>query len=79
MIPIAGFFVLIQGMAEIIRCFVCLKTGSWPERLKDAEEIDVVEQQLAASSLVDEQAKQDAIAKAKQIEEAAHQRASGAK
>ena len=77
MIPIAGFFVLIQGTAEIIRCFVCLKTGSWPDRLKDAEEIDVVEQQLASSSFVDQRAKEEIIAKAKQIEEAAHHRAGG--
>lgn len=76
-IPLAGFIVLLQGAAEIIRCVVCLKTGHWPERLKDAEEIDVVEQQLAASEYVDEEAKRDAIARAKEIEEAAHQRASG--
>lgn len=76
-IPLAGFIVLLQGVAEIIRCVVCLKTGQWPERLKDAEEIDVVEQQLAASEYVDEDAKRDAIARAKDIEEAAHHRAKG--
>src|SRR6476659_9001700 len=41
-IPIAGTFVMLQGLAEIVRCIVCLKTGEWPPRLKDAEEIDVV-------------------------------------
>src|SRR5690242_1770628 len=51
-IPIAGILVLIQGLAEIVRCVVCLKSGEWPERLKDAEEIDVVEQQLAGSTYV---------------------------
>jgi len=39
--------------------------ASWPERLKDANEIDVVEQQLANSVYVDEDAKRDAIARAK--------------
>src|SRR5512135_1065776 len=39
-IPIAGTLVLIQGLAEITRCVMCLKTGEWPARLKDAEEID---------------------------------------
>src|SRR3954463_5893446 len=53
-IPIAGALVLLQGLAEIVRCVMCLKTGDWPERLKDAEEIDVIEQQLAGSTLVDE-------------------------
>src|SRR4029079_4827556 len=39
-IPIAGVLVMLQGWAEILRCIVCLRTGQWPERLKDAEEID---------------------------------------
>src|ERR1044071_4258857 len=33
-IPIAGVLVMIQGLAEIVRCVVCLKTGDWPARLK---------------------------------------------
>ena len=73
-IPLAGFIVLMQGVAEIVRCVVCLDTGEWPERLKDANEIDVVEQQLASSIYVDEDAKRDAIARAKSIDEEAHQR-----
>ena len=73
-IPFAGFIVLMQGLAEIVRCVVCLSTGEWPERLKDANEIDVVEQQLANSIYVDEDAKRDAIARAKSIDEEAHQR-----
>ncbi|MEI7495361.1 MAG: TRAP transporter small permease subunit [Betaproteobacteria bacterium] len=73
-IPIAGLIVLLQGIAEIVRCVVCLNTGEWPERLKDANEIDVVEQQLANSVYVDEDAKRDAIARAKTIDEEAHQR-----
>src|SRR4029077_14478660 len=28
-IPIAGAFVMLQGIAEIVRCIVCLKTGEW--------------------------------------------------
>src|SRR5262250_3528771 len=48
-IPVAGALVLLQGVAEIVRCVVCLKTGLWPERLKDVEEIDVVGEQLAHS------------------------------
>jgi TRAP-type mannitol/chloroaromatic compound transport system permease small subunit len=73
-IPIAGLIVLLQGIAEIVRCVVCLNTGEWPERLKDANEIDVVEQQLANSIYVDEDTKRDAIARAKTIDEEAHQR-----
>ncbi len=73
-IPIAGTLVLIQGIAEIIRCVVCLKTGEWPDRLKDAEEIDVVEEQLAHSQYVDEESRQRAIQSAVEIDEAARRR-----
>src|SRR5437868_4786142 len=73
-IPLAGVLVLIQGIAEILRCIVCLKTGAWPDRLKDAEEIDVIEQQLAGSTLVDDETRRRAIDGAHQIDEAAHQR-----
>ena len=76
-IPVAGAIVMLQGIAEMIRCVVCLQTGEWPERLKDAEEIDVIEQQLANSEYVDEEARRAAIAKAKDIDEAARQRAQG--
>ncbi len=73
-IPIAGALVLLQGIAEIVRCVICLKTGQWPERLKDAEEIDVVEEQLAHSEYVDEESRKRAIASVHEIDEAAKQR-----
>lgn len=76
-IPIAGALVLMQGLSEMLRCVVCLRTGAWTERLKDAEEIDVVEQQLAASAHVDEEAAREAIARTKNIDEAARQRLGG--
>lgn len=63
MIPLAGALVLMQGVAEIIRCGVCLRTGRWTPRLKDAQESDVVAQQLAGSEYVDEEAKRLAIEK----------------
>jgi TRAP-type mannitol/chloroaromatic compound transport system permease small subunit len=40
-IPIAGAFILVQGFVEIVRCVLCLKTGEWPSRLQDVEEVDV--------------------------------------
>lgn len=64
-IPVAGAIVLMQGIAEIIRCLVCIKTGEWTPRLKDAQESDVVAQQLAASEYVDEEARQLAIEKSR--------------
>lgn len=65
MIPLAGALVLMQGVSEIVRCIVCLKTGEWTPRIKDAEESDVVAQQLEGSEFVDEEAKQLAIEKSK--------------
>ena len=61
MIPFAGALVLMQGISEIIRCIVCLKTGAWTPRLKDARESDVVAQQLEGSDSVDEETKRMAI------------------
>src|SRR6202171_1092418 len=69
-IPIAGVLVLIQEVAEIARCIVCLQTGRWPDRLKDVEEIDVIEQQLAGSTIVDEESRKLAIEQAHDIDEA---------
>ena len=77
LIPIAGSLVMLQGLAEIVRCVICLKTGDWPARLKDAEEIDVVEEQLAGSTYVDEESRREAIEKVHTIDEAAHQRVGG--
>jgi TRAP-type mannitol/chloroaromatic compound transport system permease small subunit len=73
-IPLAGGLVLLQGVAEFVRCIVCLRTGAWPDRLADVEEIDVVKDQLAASTYVDDDARKAAIASVDEIEEQAHQR-----
>ena len=64
-ITLAGAMVLIQGLSEMLRCVVCIKTGAWTERIKDAEESDVVAQQLANSEFVDEEAKRLAIEQSK--------------
>jgi TRAP-type mannitol/chloroaromatic compound transport system permease small subunit len=41
MLPLAGAFLLVQGLVEIVRCIVCLQTGQWPVRGEDVEEVDV--------------------------------------
>ena len=40
-IPIAGAFLLAQGLVEIVRCVLCLQQGFWPSREQDVEEVDV--------------------------------------
>ncbi|MFL5259263.1 MAG: TRAP transporter small permease subunit [Hyphomicrobiales bacterium] len=76
-IPVAGALVLFQGIAEIIRCIICIRTGRWPERLKDAAEIDVVEEQLADSEYVDRESRERALKRVHEIDEAARQRGMG--
>ena len=40
-IPFAGFGLMLQGLAEIARCVICLREGEWPSREQDVEEVDV--------------------------------------
>jgi TRAP-type mannitol/chloroaromatic compound transport system permease small subunit len=42
LIPITGLLLFIQGIAEVIRCILCIKTGAWPQRLHDVEETESV-------------------------------------
>lgn len=39
-IPIAAFFLLLQGIAQVIRCVICMREGKWPDRLHDVEEME---------------------------------------
>lgn len=40
LIPAAGVLLTLQGIAEVLRCVLCLKEGSWPPRLHDVEELE---------------------------------------
>ncbi|MBJ7419279.1 MAG: TRAP transporter small permease subunit [Rhodoferax sp.] len=40
-LPIAGAFLLAQGLVEIVRCIVCIQKGEWPKRGDDVDEVDV--------------------------------------
>ena len=40
-IPLAGALLLLQGLAEIVRCVQCIRHNAWPQRLQDVEELDV--------------------------------------
>ena len=40
-LPLAGAFLLVQGLVEIVRCIVCIKIGEWPKRGDDVDEVDV--------------------------------------
>lgn len=40
LIPLAGFLMMLQGMAEIVRCWYALTDGEWMERLDDVKETE---------------------------------------
>jgi TRAP-type mannitol/chloroaromatic compound transport system permease small subunit len=40
LIPAAGVLLTLQGIAEVLRCVLCLKEGAWPARMHDVEELE---------------------------------------
>jgi len=54
LIPVTGVFLLLQGVAEMIRCVLCIRSGEWPQRLHDVDETERV--------LVEERQRQEAAA-----------------
>jgi TRAP-type mannitol/chloroaromatic compound transport system permease small subunit len=42
LIPVTGVFMLLQGVVEVVRCLVALRTGEWPQRLHDVEELEKI-------------------------------------
>ena len=42
LIPVTGVLLLLQGIAEIIRCVLCIRHGVWPRRLHDVEETESI-------------------------------------
>jgi TRAP-type mannitol/chloroaromatic compound transport system permease small subunit len=42
LIPITGVLLFLQGIAEVIRCILCIRLGFWPQRLHDVEETESI-------------------------------------
>jgi TRAP-type mannitol/chloroaromatic compound transport system permease small subunit len=40
MISVGAALMVLQGVAEVLRCVLCLREGRWPERLHDVEELE---------------------------------------
>ena len=40
LIPVGGALVALQGLAEVLRCIICLRDGVWAPRLHDVEELE---------------------------------------
>ena len=41
-IPVAAFFLFLQGVAQVCRCIICLRIGEWPTHLHDVEEMETM-------------------------------------
>ena len=39
LIPVGAILIGLQGLAEVMRCALCLRDGQWPPRLHDVEEL----------------------------------------
>lgn len=40
LIPAAGAMLFVQGIAQVIRCVLCIRDGRWPRKLHDVEELE---------------------------------------
>lgn len=40
-IPLSGALLMLQGLVEMVRCVACIRSGEWPSREQDVEEVDV--------------------------------------
>ena len=40
--PELGVLMVMQGAVEVIRCIMCIRTGEWPQRLHDVEELEKI-------------------------------------
>ena len=49
LIPVAGVLIFLQGLAESIRCIMCIRDGYWQKRMHDVEETEemLLQQQAA--------------------------------
>jgi TRAP-type mannitol/chloroaromatic compound transport system permease small subunit len=56
MIQFGAGLIALQGLAEVLRCIVCLRTGDWVARLHDVEELETQILQQHAGK-IDEPAK----------------------
>ena len=74
-IPVAGALLLLQGVAETIRCVICLKRGHWPVREGDVEEVDVDKlKQMVSADAAAGTAATPAVAEGGEVRDGGHAR-----
>jgi TRAP-type mannitol/chloroaromatic compound transport system permease small subunit len=59
LIPFGAFLLALQGLAEVLRCVICIRDNRWPPRLHDVEELEkvLIEQHAAEEAAHKEGAK----------------------
>ncbi|HUF81522.1 MAG TPA: TRAP transporter small permease subunit [Burkholderiales bacterium] len=57
LIPFGAALLTLQGIADVLRCLLCLRDGRWPQRLHDVEELESLLKQQAAAQHRGEAAK----------------------
>jgi len=48
----AGLLLLIQGIAQVLRCLVCIRTGEWLLAADDVEETEVLLMEQASHDVL---------------------------
>ncbi len=51
LIPVAGFLLMLQGLAEMMRCWLAMRSGQWLERLDDVRETEDMLMQMEDSPI----------------------------
>ncbi|GGX89913.1 membrane protein [Litchfieldella qijiaojingensis] len=52
MLVVAGMLLFIQGIAQVFRCIICIRTNEWPPHMEDVEELeDKLIKQAAAGEI----------------------------
>lgn len=49
LIPFGAGLLALQGVAEVLRCVLCIRDNRWPARLHDVEELESAVQRAAAA------------------------------
>ncbi len=47
----AGILLVIQGIAQVFRCIITIRTGVWPKPAEDVEELEAILQKEGAAAL----------------------------
>ncbi|HUF81066.1 MAG TPA: TRAP transporter permease DctQ, partial [Burkholderiales bacterium] len=53
LIPFGAALLALQGVADVLRCFQCMRDNRWPQRLHDVEELESVIRHQAAARHVE--------------------------